>query len=107
MNQYIGSIFCLAGVFVLKDQITNDKSEKSEKGSPLESDQSVKGVSGETSTEDTRSKSSVTFGSEKNLSPHKQQIEISVSELESNEPSFNGDAQIETLKFPKSTSEGP
>lgn len=28
MNQYIGSVFCLAGVFVLKDQIVSDKEKK-------------------------------------------------------------------------------
>jgi hypothetical protein len=48
MNQYIGSLFCLAGVFVLKDQITNSKDKNS---SPAKDDDSDKSVTGESTAD--------------------------------------------------------
>jgi hypothetical protein len=47
MNQYIGSLFCLAGVFVLKDQITNSKDNNS---SPPKDDDSVRSEIDESTT---------------------------------------------------------
>ncbi len=48
MNQYIGSLFCLAGVFVLKDQITNSKDNNS---SPPKDDDSATSVTTESTAD--------------------------------------------------------
>lgn len=49
VNQYIGSLFCLAGVFVLKDQITNSKDNNS---SPPKDDESVRSEIGESTADE-------------------------------------------------------
>jgi len=39
MNQYIGSVFCLAGVFVLKEQITGNKEKSLEEDKEMDTEE--------------------------------------------------------------------
>lgn len=77
MNQYIGSLFCLAGVFVLKDQITNSKDNNS---SPPKDDDSANSVTSESTADEgpIRSQSVVSICLENSpLKKGKIQIDIS------------------------------